>query len=61
MRKFKNSTFLCSYFCEETQTKNEVYISAKNRFEAYTILCQKYPISKAGIFLYSQRLVISEI
>jgi len=61
MKRFKNSTFLCSYFCEETQKKNEVYVTASNRFEAYSILCQKYPISKGGIFLYSQRLVINEI
>jgi len=61
MKNFKNTTFICSYFCEQSQTKNEIYVTASNRFEAYTILCQKYPISKAGIFLYSQRIVISEI
>jgi hypothetical protein len=61
MKRFKNSTFLCSYFCEETQTKNEVYITSLNRYEAYKELCKIYPISKGGIFLYSQRLVISEI
>jgi len=61
MKKFKNSTFLCSYFCEQSQKKNEVYISSKDRYEAYKELCKLYPISKGGIFLYSQRLVISEI
>jgi len=61
MKKFKNSTYLCSYFCEETQTTNEVYITAVNRFDAYSELCKLYPISKGGIFLHSERKVISEI
>lgn len=61
MKKFKNSTFLCSYFCETTGETKQMYIAASNRIAAYEELCRLYPIAKGGILLYSQRKVIEQI
>ena len=54
--KFKHTTFRATYVCGDG-TKMETLIQAESRFNAYSKLCELFPV-KAG---YSKRFIHEQV